>query len=190
MLSSLPCLEFFKPPRTRHLCTGSTASPSPTVMWATSVRGGRFLTDRSRTRLRRLLSLSLSRARRQTINPAPRLPGMPLDRAAVLDLRPSSPLCLAFRPWGPCVFRLPTGISSRFHHSLVEELLEKLVGKLVSKKFTFEVFYFFPSHSSLGASKTVQKKTCLVQALEGERWAIQSTGGGRRGVRRPLRQPR
>ena len=76
-----------KPPGTRHLCTGSTASPSPTLMWATSVRKASVsrptVLDRaSRPPLSLSLSLSRARAGDQT-NPTPRpgCPGaLPLDR--------------------------------------------------------------------------------------------------------------
>ena len=84
-----------KPPGTRHLCTGSTASPSPTLMWATSVRKASVSRPTVLDRASRPpLSLSLSRARARAIKPIqPRAPAAPRPAArskAVLDLRPSS----------------------------------------------------------------------------------------------------
>ena len=144
MLSSLPCLDFFK-----------TSWDSSPLHWIyreplayshvgyLRSQGECFSTDRSRPRLKASslsLSLSLSRARGRSnqSNPAPRLPRRPAARskAVLLDLRPSSFLVAFQARRGPTTRSLlgsrTKDLLSFFTTRCVEELASK------NNEFTFE----------------------------------------------------
>ena len=179
-----------KPPGTRHLCTGSTASPSPTLMWATSVRKRRAFLDRPfSTAPQGLLSLSLSLSRARAgdqTNPTPH-PGCPAPCRSIESCARSAPLHLSFRRRGPTTRSLlgsrTKDLLSFFTTRCLEELASKKNELLKQKKFTFEVFFTHASSHFKTSSRSVQDSpedtTYDVERCKGGAMGQnQSTGGG------------
>ena len=195
-----------KPPGTRHLCTGSTASPSPTLMWATSVRKASVsrptVLDRA-SRPPLSLSLSLSRARARAIKPIqPRAPVAPAPCRSIESCARSAPLLLSFL----VAFQARRGPTTRsLLGSRTKDLLSFFTTRCVEeeasknneftfetkKKFTFEVLFYsrFFFHLILkpvrGACKTVQKtRRTSSERCRGRRWARTRARAGGEGRRR------
>ena len=201
MLSSLPCLDFFK-----------TSWDSSPLHWIyreplayshvgyLRSQGERFSTDRSRPRLKASsLSLSLSRAR--AIKPIqPRAPVAPAPCRSIESCARSAPLLLSFL----VAFQARRGPTTRsLLGSRTKDLLSffttRCVEELASKnnEFTFEtkksshlkLFLRFFFHLILkpvrGACKTVQKtRRTSSERCRGRRWARTRARAGGEGRRR------